>query len=74
MKTKREICEEQIALQEELQCLGYNIIQCCNCGTVLIHRTEQETIDCFCGETLDLSDCEDLFYDGMENNAEFNED
>ena len=37
-------------------------------------KMEDEEINCFCGETMALSDCPDLYYDGMENNAEFNQD
>lgn len=74
MKTNREIVENQIDLQEKIQSVGFNIIECGNCGTVLLHECSDEEIDCFCGHTMALSDCPDLYYSGMENNAEFNED
>lgn len=72
MKTKLEIVEEQIELQEELQSLGFNIVECGNCGTALIHKTGKDMIDCFCGHEMALSNCPDLYYNGMENNEEFN--
>lgn len=72
MKTKREIAENQIYLQEKIQSAGFNIVECRNCGTVLLHELGDEKIDCFCGNKKDLSDCPDLFYSGMENNEEFN--
>lgn len=70
LKTKREIAEEQIHLQEEMQSKGFNIVTCGHCGTVLLHRTGEETIQCFCGE-MALSDCPDLWYEGAQNDAEF---
>jgi hypothetical protein len=43
------------------------------CGTVLLHEIVDDSIDCFCGNTMALSDCPDLYYSGMETNAEFND-
>jgi hypothetical protein len=71
--TKREVVLNQIHLQEKLQQAGFNIVECGNCGTVLIHKTGDETTHCFCGEEMDLCDCSDLYYSGMENNKEFEE-
>ena len=45
---------------------------CGNCGSILLHEMADETIECLCGHEMDLSDCPDLFYSGMENNEEFN--
>ena len=73
MKTKIEIVEHQIHLQEKIQSAGCNIVECGNCGTVLLHECGDEYVDCFCSKTIALSDCPDLFYSGMENNAEFEE-
>lgn len=73
MKTKRQIVEHQIYLQEKIQSLGFNIVECGHCGTVLLHECGDEEIDCFCGHTMALSDCPDLYYSGMETNQEFNE-
>jgi hypothetical protein len=71
MKTKREIVIEQIKLQEKIQSLGYNIVTCGHCGTVLLHKCGEEELECFCGNTVDISDCPDLYYSGLENNEEF---
>ena len=88
MKTKIEIVEHQIHLQEKIQSAGFNIVECGNCGTVLLHELKtidftEETddngecvnniTDCFCGHQMSLTDCPDLYYSGMENNAEFEE-
>lgn len=68
--TKRQIVEEQIRLQEKIQSAGFNIVTCGNCGSVLLHETGQDKINCFCGEQ-SLSDCPDYWYEGMQNNNEF---
>ena len=60
-----KIVERQIELQEKIQNLGYNIVECGNCGTVLLHELGDEEIDCFCGHTMALSDCPDLYHSGM---------
>jgi molybdopterin/thiamine biosynthesis adenylyltransferase len=73
MKTKRQIIIQQIELQEKIQSAGFNIVECGNCGTVLLHELAEGKIECFCGHDMDLSDCPDLYYSGIENNAEFNE-
>jgi hypothetical protein len=73
MKTKKQIVEKQIELQKKIQKAGFNIVECGSCGTVLLHEIGEEEIDCFCGETMALSDCPDLYYSGIENNAEFND-
>ena len=74
MKTTQQKVLEQIELQEKIQSAGFNIVECGNCGTVLLHKCGDETIDCFCEHNMALSDCPDLYYDGMENNQEFNEE
>ena len=33
-----EIVERQIELQEKIQNAGFNIVECGNCGTVLLHK------------------------------------
>lgn len=71
MKTKQQIVLKQIELQEEIQSAGFNIVECGNCGSVLLHRVGKEKVNCFCGKKMALSDCPDLYYDGMENNSEF---
>ena len=73
MKNKRQIVIQQIELQEEIHSLGFNIVECGNCGVVLIHKVGKHKIDCFCGHKMALSDCPDLYYSGIENNSEFDE-
>jgi hypothetical protein len=68
MTNKRDIVIGQIALQEKMQSLGINLVTCGHCGTVLLHKTKEEKIDCFCGRVMSLSDCPDYWYRGMENN------
>lgn len=72
MKTKREIVENQIRIQEKMQSAGFNVVTCGNCGTVLLHELGDESIDCFCGHEMDLSDCPDYWYSGCEGSVEFN--
>lgn len=71
MNNAQEVVLNQIHLQHELQKVGFNIVECGNCGSVLIHKTVDKTIQCFCGKEMNLSDCPDLYYSGMENNKEF---
>ena len=72
MKTKREIAEEQIELQFQIQSAGFNIVTCGNCGSILLHETKAESIECFCGSDMDLSDCPDYWYEGCQDSQEFN--
>jgi hypothetical protein len=76
MKTKRELAVEQISLQERVISLAkINIVTCGNCGSVLLHELNVETIECACcKQELDQSDCPDLWYEGCQNNAEFEDD
>ena len=76
MRTRRELAEEQIRLQLEVNASSnINIVNCGNCGTVLLHDRNNTKIQCAgCGETMDVSDCPDLWYEGCQNNAEFDED
>lgn len=71
MKTKKEIVLRQIELQEKIQSAGFNIVTCGNCGGILLHELTDESIECFCGSDMDLSDCPDYWYSGMETNVEF---
>jgi hypothetical protein len=74
MKPKQEIFgnngtwTEQVQLQEELQNIGYNIVSCCTCSTIFIHRNgaDIEYLICpYCGTEAELSNFSDLFYNGM---------
>lgn len=74
MQTKRKLIINQINLMDDIrQYANINIVTCGHCGTVLLHKIEDEEIHCFdCNNVLDLSDCPDLYYVGIENNEKFN--
>ena len=72
MTNKRDIAIRQIELQEKIQASGFNVVTCGHCGGVMLHETKDESLDCLCGSTMDLSDCPDYWYRGVENNYEFN--
>lgn len=75
-KTIREKILEQIALQEEVQSVaGINIVNCGDCGSVLLHKIdESEDIVCpYCDFTSEPCDFPDFLYSGMENSEEFDE-
>jgi len=48
----------QVRLQEELQVLGYNVVTCIDCGTVIITKVKHITVcpDCFCEESNEFPD------------------
>ena len=73
MTKKRQIAERQIRLQDEIQKAGFNIVTCGNCGCVLIHEIGDTEIECLCGVEMSLSECPDLWYEGVQNNEEFND-
>ncbi len=69
---KRDLILEQIRLQENIKNGGVNLVTCGNCGAVILHATDKETITCYdCESEMDLSDCSDMFYSGMENESKF---
>jgi formylmethanofuran dehydrogenase subunit E len=68
--TPKEFAINQIELQHEIQKAGFNIVTCGNCGSIVLHRTNETIIKCFCGD-MDASDCPDYWYTGCENNEEF---
>ena len=76
MKTIREKVLEQIKLAEEIQKVaGINIVNCGNCGEVLLHRiTEDEDIECpYCDFKSEPCDFPDFLYRGMETSEAFDE-
>ena len=76
MATKRELAEKQIELQNRVIALAnINIVTCGHCGSVLLHERNDELITCACCKhELDQSDCPDLWYEGCQNNSEFDEE
>jgi len=66
IKRKQEY-KRQVALSDELQDKGYNIVTCGNCGCVLLHRINASVIKCFqCGQAFEPCDCPDYFYEYYE--------
>ena len=76
MATKRQLAEKQIELQNRVIALAnINIVTCGNCGSVLLHEMNDELIECACCKhELDQCDCPDLWYEGCQDNSEFDED
>jgi hypothetical protein len=76
MKSKRELAEKQIELQNRVNAVAsINIVTCGNCGSVLLHDRMDSEIECACCKSvMDLSDCPDLWYEGCQNNSEFEEE
>jgi len=52
-----------------------NIVTCGHCGTVLLHKVNEEsTIDCYsCSNIMDKCDCPDFWYTNAEESLEFDE-
>jgi len=76
MRNKRDLAEQQIKLQERVLALAsINIVTCGNCGCVLLHDRMDDEIECAsCKSVMDICDCPDLWYEGCQNNSEFDED
>lgn len=79
-KTKRELVIEQLSLMDEIVGqANVNIVTCGHCGTVNLHKVKPisanpQLITCYeCKHELDVCDCPDLFYTGMENSALYEE-
>ena len=70
MKTKRELAEKQIELQERIQSSGFNVVTCGNCGDIMFHEiTDNFYAECLCGfESNEPSDFPDFWCIGQENN------
>ena len=81
MATRKELVLQQIEIFNEIQNAGFNIVNCGNCGTLLLHRTvpiekpnEEHEIECFgCRQVQDHSDCPDYWYEGAELSEVFEE-
>jgi len=77
MKSKRELVINQIELMNHIRTYAnVNIVTCGHCGSVILHETHlEDTITCYdCKREMDLSDCPDLFYTGMEDSAMYDEE
>jgi DNA-directed RNA polymerase subunit RPC12/RpoP len=70
---------EQISLQEEIQNVAsINIVNCGNCGSVVLHRIvplssdKCADISCpYCNFVSEPCDFPDFLYSGIENSLEF---
>lgn len=73
--TKRDLVIKQQALSQMiLSKAKINIVTCGHCGAVNLHKIEDEFLICYdCKRKMDVSDCPDLFYNGMENSALYEE-
>ena len=70
-RNKRK-CQEQYA--QELAGTGFNLVDCGDCGSPFLHRTQHEEIECpFCDFRSEDSDFPDHFYEGFADSSEFND-
>lgn len=54
---------KQLDYQHQLQKLGFNIVICCRCGSILIHKESDEKVQCNgCWNIVETQDCTDLNY------------
>lgn len=83
-KTIREKVLEQISLQEEIQReTSITIVNCGNCGSVILHKMPISTIETpledldincpYCDFTSEPCDFPDFLYRGMESSEIFDE-
>jgi hypothetical protein len=74
--SRRKLAEVQLKLMDDIRAnANINIVTCGNCGTLLLHNSEDESILCFgCKREMDLSDCPDYWYEGCLENGEFNDE
>ena len=70
---KRNLIINQIKLQNKIQSLGINLVNCGNCGSIFFHECDDnDTVKCpFCYTKMAKSDCPDYFYEGLELSGEF---
>ena len=79
MPTKRELVIEQLNLMNKIvQEANVNIVTCGHCGSVNLHEIkpmeQEQFITCYdCKSELELCDCPDFFYSGMENSSIYDE-
>ena len=73
--TKKSKVLQQVKLQEKIQReSSVTIVTCGHCGSVVLHEMADTEIDCpYCDRIMDVCDCPDYLYSGIENNSEFQE-
>ena len=73
-KDNQKLIANQVDLQNEIVAMAkINIVNCGNCGSIFLHRTDDnDNVICpFCYENMAKSDCPDYFYTGLEFSGEF---
>lgn len=67
---QKEKILKQIELQERVQKeSSINIVMCGNCSSIVLHEMTATEIDCpYCNSIMDVCDCPDYLYSGIENN------
>ena len=81
-KTMLGTAKEQNTLLKEMQALGYNVVECPDCGVALLVRctnvrasdlpVDDDTYKCFlCDTEFDASDCSDLVFPDKHNDYQF---
>ena len=72
LTTMNKLAQEQLALMNIIrEKANVNIVTCGHCGTILLHKRKSAdddfSITCYhCKTKLSISDCPDLWYDGMD--------
>jgi len=63
---------KQTDLAQRMAQHGVNLVDCPDCGSTLLHETNEADISCpFCGFESEPADFPDHFYEGFEQSAEF---
>jgi len=53
-------------MREVLNKTDINLVTCGHCGSILLHRLDDEIINCYsCKRDMESCDCPDFFYEGM---------
>ena len=48
MANEIESQEKQLEILESIQYAGFNVVTCDHCGCILLVKTDQDEIECFC--------------------------
>lgn len=75
-KSRRDLVIQQVELMDEIKAkANINLVTCGHCGSVILYSMLDSSIVCYdCKREMDLCDCPDLFYSGMENSSLYDED
>ena len=59
---KQKHYSNQLGMLNDLHSKGFNIVSCCNCGTILIHEKHEDSTTCpDCLNVVYFEDCADLY-------------